>query len=105
MLNGIKRMNVALLCSAVLLVLQASTLGQGRQLTLKPIEKDLEYRDTTSPERIQRLAQKIDGWDRTWKEYVPESYTGKTAVPLLVVLHGGSSHTGDTRTTSNTSTN
>ena len=32
-----------------------------------------------------------DGTERTWSEYIPSSYTGEEAVPVVLVLHGGAS--------------
>ena len=37
----------------------------------------------------QRLSIKHDGMNRTYNLYVPPSYCGGTAVPLLIALHGG----------------
>ena len=68
MFKNVKTVSAALLGSAALFALPVSVIGQGKPLALKPIEKSLEFRDTMSPEQIQRFAQRIDGWDRTWKE-------------------------------------
>jgi len=58
----------------------------------------LEYKDGREmfdrPEGILECSGVIDGAVRTWKEYVPASYTGATPVPLVVTLHGGSSKKG-----------
>ena len=39
--------------------------------------------------------QIIDGWLRTWEEYVPKCYDGSVPVPLVLSVHGAAHHTAD----------
>lgn len=84
--------------SAVLLMSAVGTAASG-DITLLPTDQETPWRECVPSEKLIDGVGTIDGWDRTWKEYVPASYDGKTAVPLVVVLHGGSSHTAHKRTT------
>lgn len=47
-----------------------------------------------TPENLIRKRGNFENKEHTWYEYVPSSYDGTMAVPLVVALHGGSS-TGD----------
>jgi poly(3-hydroxybutyrate) depolymerase len=51
----------------------------------------LQGKNPVAPQRqlIKHQAM-FGGTQRTWYEYIPASYTGKSRVPLVVAVHGGS---------------
>lgn len=46
------------------------------------------------PQGIRHCTAVFEGVQRSWKEYIPDSYSSDTAVPLVVTLHGGRAGTG-----------
>lgn len=42
-----------------------------------------------APDVIEVKQSLIEGETNIWFEYIPKSYTGKEAVPLIIALHGG----------------
>ena len=49
------------------------------------------YKMQSSPENQNHIDSSImiDGIERTYHLYIPDTYNGKESVPLLIVLHGG----------------
>lgn len=65
------------------------------KMRVKPRINYVEGREMFDrPDGTIDCAGEIDGFMRSWKEYVPFSYDGSKAVPLVVTLHGGSSTYG-----------
>ena len=65
------------------------------KMRVKPRINYVEGREMFDrPDGIIDCAGEIDGFMRSWKEYVPSSYDGSKTVPLVVTLHGGSSTPG-----------
>lgn len=54
---------------------------------------DMDHRAIVRLPGIKYYEDIIDGHRRTWEEYVPTGYDGRTPVPLLVDVHGGNRHT------------
>ena len=67
-------------------------------IELKPRPCDAPWRFYEKPEGTIEYRQMIDGWLRTWQEYVPSCYDGKTPVPLVLSLHGAAHHSADSYT-------
>lgn len=67
-------------------------------------EMRLKSRSCTAPERFYEKPETpeystiIDGWLRTWQEYVPSSYDGSNPVPLVLSVHGAAHHSADSYT-------
>ena len=62
------------------------------KIEVRPQPLTIDHRAIVPMEGNIFHEEQILGYDRTWEEYVPTGYDGKTAVPLLVDVHGGSSH-------------
>lgn len=64
-------------------------------------EMKLKSRPCNAPDRFYEAPQAteyealIDGWLRTWKEYVPSCYDGSVPVPLVLSVHGAAHHHAD----------
>jgi len=67
-------------------------------MELKPRPCDAPWRNYESPEGTREYSAVIDGWLRTWKEYVPSCYDGSRPVPLVLSLHGSAYHKADINT-------
>lgn len=65
---------------------------------LKPRACDAPWRFYEQPEGTIEYEQIIDGWLRTWKEYVPSCYDGSHPVPLVLSVHGAAHHSADSYT-------
>jgi poly(3-hydroxybutyrate) depolymerase len=63
-------------------------------MELKPRPCDAPWRFYEAPP-VTACRQIIDGWLRTWDEYVPASYDGSQAVPLVLSVHGAAHHSAD----------
>ncbi len=67
-------------------------------------ELTLKARPCTAPERFyekpetKEYSAVIDGWLRTWREYVPSGYDGSKPVPLVLSVHGAAHHSADSYT-------
>jgi poly(3-hydroxybutyrate) depolymerase len=67
-------------------------------------EITIKARPCTAPERFYEKPETkeysaiIDGWLRTWKEYVPSGYDGSKPVPLVLSVHGAAHHSADSYT-------
>lgn len=57
------------------------------KIELKARPCDAPWRDYVKPEGTKECSGMIDGWLRTWTEYVPSSYDGSSPVPV-VRTHG-----------------
>ncbi len=63
-------------------------------MELKPRPCDAPWRFYEAPP-VQPCRQIIDGWLRTWDEYVPACYDGSKPVPLVLSVHGAAHHSAD----------
>lgn len=63
-------------------------------MELKPRPCDAPWRFYEAPP-VKMNKQIIDGWLRTWDEYVPSSYDGSVPVPLVLSVHGAAHHSAD----------
>jgi poly(3-hydroxybutyrate) depolymerase len=63
-----------------------------------PKSCDSSWRDLVRPEGLKLCKERIDGWYRTWSEYVPSSYDGSQPVPLVLTVHGAAHHFAETNT-------
>ncbi len=61
----------------------------GRPLDLIPSEVPLPYNEIPEWDGIELCEAQIDGYERTWREYVPTGYDGSKPVPLVLSIHGG----------------
>ena len=68
------------------------------KMELKPRPCDAPWRFYEKPEGTIEYRQIIDGWLRTWQEYVPSCYDGREPVPLVLSLHGAAHHSADSYT-------
>lgn len=62
------------------------------KIKLKPMpDQDMETRRVliALADGITPQSAEIDGYTRTWQEFVPSCYDGTSALPLVVTLHGG----------------
>jgi poly(3-hydroxybutyrate) depolymerase len=53
---------------------------------------DANWRFYNEPEGTKEYKGMIDGFLRTWREYVPSCYDGSKAVPLVLSFHGAAHH-------------
>lgn len=65
------------------------------KLKSRPIKAPERFYE--APEAVE-CSQMIDGWLRTWKEYVPSCYDGSKKVPLVLSVHGAAHHHADRNT-------
>lgn len=63
-----------------------------KKLYVRPQPLDGDERRLGRLEGTVQYSETIDGFDRTWEEYVPTDYDPSVAVPLVVEVHGGSTH-------------
>ena len=63
-------------------------------MELKPRPCDAPWRFYEAPP-VRPCRRIIDGWLRTWDEYVPGSYDGSRPVPLVLSVHGAAHHSAD----------
>lgn len=68
------------------------------KMELKSRPCDAPWRFYEKPEGTIEYRQIIDGWLRTWQEYVPSCYDGREPVPLVLSLHGAAHHSADSYT-------
>lgn len=64
------------------------------KMELKSRPCEASWRFYEAPEGTE-CKQIIDGYLRTWKEYVPSCYDGSKPVPLVLSLHGAAHHSAD----------
>ncbi len=55
--------------------------------------------EPAAPGQLLKKSLKIDGTSRTYELYVPKRYDGKSALPLVIMLHGGGGTGKGTRET------
>lgn len=65
------------------------------KMKLKPRPCPAQWRSYEKPEGTVECRQIIDGWLRTWQEYVPSCYDGCSPVPLVLSVHGAAHHNAD----------
>lgn len=68
------------------------------KMELKARPCDAPWRNYEKPEGTKEYSGMIDGWLRTWKEYVPSCYDGSSPVPLVLSVHGSAYHHADVNT-------
>ncbi|MFS0776941.1 stalk domain-containing protein [Neobacillus sp. 3P2-tot-E-2] len=64
-------------------------------MEVKPQPCTNNWRNIIPPEGIIKYKQMIDGWYRTWQEYVPSCYDGSVPVPLVITVAGAAHHNAD----------
>ena len=70
------------------------------KLKLLPFPENPGYYERIVPDAgVREETMECDGWTRSYKIYVPSSWTGEKPVPLVISMHGGASHNADYRTT------
>lgn len=69
------------------------------KMKIKPYPAELKfYEKITTPDRVTEEFMEIDGWNRSWKQYIPSSFTGKEPIPMVISMHGGDEHNAEYRT-------
>ena len=68
-------------------------------MKIYPYPEELRfYEKIVAPEGVEECSMEIDGWTRTWKQYIPSSWTADKQVPLVISMHGGDEHNAEYRT-------
>lgn len=62
------------------------------KLELKPVPCDCDPRAISRMEGIRYYEEEIDGFLRSWEEYVPTTYDPSQKYPLVIDVHGGREH-------------
>lgn len=74
-------------CAVAILLI----LTSGLAATLAQVEDQLPAEHDSVDHGLTRRNLTLNGLERVYRIYVPDSYTGKKRVPLIVLLHGGGS--------------